>query len=64
MFLISHDLHDVFDLADRLVVMTNGKVVGTASTKVVSHDDVLGIIVAGECPEGAIPIPGAMREVA
>ena len=29
-FLISHDLHDVFDLADRLCVMKNGKVVGTA----------------------------------
>ena len=30
-FLISHDLHDVFDLADRLCVMKNGKVVGTAA---------------------------------
>ncbi len=32
-FLISHDIHDVFDLADRLVVMKNGRVVGTASVK-------------------------------
>lgn len=63
-FLISHDLHDVFDLADRLVVMKNGKVVGTASTKDVSHDDVLGMIIAGKCPKGAIPGPGAMREAA
>ncbi len=60
-FLISHDLHDVFDLADRLVVMKNGKVVGTASTKDVDHDEVLGMIIAGKCPPGAIPGPGAMR---
>lgn len=60
-FLISHDLHDVFDLADRIVVMKNGKVVGTASTKDVDHDEVLGMIIAGKCPPGAIPGPGAMR---
>ena len=63
-FLISHDLHDVFDLADRLVVMKNGKVVGTAYTKDVTHDEVLGMIIAGKCPKGAIPGPGAMKEVA
>lgn len=63
-FLISHDLHDVFDLADRLVVMKNGKVVGTAATKDVNHDEVLGMIIAGKCPKGAIPGPGAMRDVA
>ena len=63
-FLISHDLHDVFDLADRLVVMKNGKVVGTAHTKDVTHDEVLGMIIAGKCPKGAIPGPGAMREAA
>lgn len=63
-FLISHDLHDVFDLADRLVVMKNGKVVGTASTKDVNHDEVLGMIIAGKCPKGAIPGPGAMRDTA
>jgi D-xylose transport system ATP-binding protein len=63
-FLISHDLHDVFDLADRLVVMKNGKVVGTAKTTDVNHDEVLGMIIAGKCPKGAIPGPGAMREAA
>ena len=63
-FLISHDLHDVFDLADRLVVMKNGKVVGTAYTKDVTHDEVLGMIIAGKCPIGAIPGPGAMRDAA
>jgi D-xylose transport system ATP-binding protein len=61
-FLISHDLHDVFDLADRLVVMKNGKVVGTARTTDVDHDEVLGMIIAGKCPKGAIPGPGALRQ--
>ena len=28
-FLISHDIHDVFDLADRISVMLQGKLVGT-----------------------------------
>ena len=63
-FLISHDLHDVFDLSDRVTVMKNGKVVGTARTSDVNHDDVLGMIIAGKCPKAAIPGPGAMREVA
>jgi D-xylose transport system ATP-binding protein len=59
-FLISHDLHDVFDLADRLTVMKNGKVVGTAQTADVDHDEVLGMIIAGKCPPKAIPGPGAL----
>ncbi len=30
-FLISHDIHDVFDLSDRISVMYHGKVVGTVA---------------------------------
>jgi D-xylose transport system ATP-binding protein len=59
-FLISHDIHDVFDLADRVCVMKNGKVVGTAKTGDVTGDEVLGMIIAGKCPAGAIPGPGAL----
>jgi D-xylose transport system ATP-binding protein len=61
-FLISHDIHDVFDLADRIAVMKNGRVVGTANVKDVTKDEVLGMIIAGKCPKGAIPGPGALRD--
>jgi D-xylose transport system ATP-binding protein len=60
-FLISHDLHDVFDLADRVSVMKNGKVVGTAHVRDVTQDEVLGMIISGKCPPGAVPGPGALR---
>ena len=59
-FLISHDIHDVFDLADRVCVMMNGRVVGTARTEDVTEDEVLGMIILGKCPPGAVPGPGAM----
>ena len=59
-FLISHDIHDVFDLADRLVVMKNGQVVGEARTSDVTKDEVLGMIIMGKVPPGAKPGPGAI----
>ncbi len=49
-FLISHDMHDVFDLSDRLSVMKNGKLVGTVNTADVTQDDVLGMIILGKHP--------------
>ena len=62
-FLISHDIHDVFDLADRICVMKNGRVVGTARVADVTKDEVLGMIILGKCPPGAIAGPGAMEQV-
>src|SRR3569623_913155 len=59
-FLISHDIHDVGDLADRIVVMKNGQVVGSARTTDVSKDEVLGMIILGKVPPGALPGPGAL----
>ena len=59
-FLISHDIHDVFDLADRVAVMKNGQVVGTGPVSAMTKDEVLGMIILGKCPPGAIPGPGAM----
>ena len=63
-FLISHDIHDVFDLSDRVCAMKNGQVVGTARTTDVTKDEVLGMIILGKCPPGATPGPGAMKEAA
>jgi len=59
-FLVSHDIHDVFDLADRICVMKNGRVVGTARVADVTKDEVLGMIILGKCPPGAVPGPGAI----
>ncbi len=59
-FLISHDIHDVFDLADRVAVMKNGQVVGTGPVTAMTKDEVLGMIILGKCPPGATPGPGAM----
>ena len=49
-FLISHDIHDVFDLSDRLTVLKNGRLVGTVRTEAVTKDDVLGMIIMGKMP--------------
>jgi D-xylose transport system ATP-binding protein len=61
-FLISHDIHDVFDLADRVYVMKNGKMVGSALVRDVTKDDVLGMIILGKCPPNATQGPGAVVE--
>jgi D-xylose transport system ATP-binding protein len=47
-FLISHDMPDVFGLSDRLSVMKNGRTVGTYRTADVTEDEVLGMIIAGK----------------
>jgi len=49
-FLISHDIHDVFDLADRITVMLQGKVVGTVDKGTVTKDEVLAMIIMGKKP--------------
>ena len=51
-FLITHDMPDVFGLSDRLAVMKNGRLVGTYRTSDVTEDEVLGMIIAGKQPEG------------
>lgn len=51
-FLISHDMPDVFALSDRLAVMKNGGLVGTYDTADVTEDDVLGMVIAGKRPVG------------
>jgi D-xylose transport system ATP-binding protein len=58
--LVSHDLHGVFELSDRIAVMKNGRLVGTASTSDVTDNDVLAMIIMGTCPAAATPGPGAL----
>ena len=49
-FLISHDIHDVYDLADRISVMLQGKLVGTVNKADVTVDEVLAMIILGKKP--------------
>jgi len=49
-FLISHDIHDVFDLSDRISVMYQGKLVDTVPREGVTPDDLLGMIIMGRKP--------------
>ena len=50
-FLISHDIHDVFDLSDRISVMYHGQIVDTVDKGDVTPDDVLGMIILGKKPD-------------
>lgn len=52
-FLISHELHDVFDLADRITVMKTARMVGTVNKNDVTTDDVLAMIIGGTRPPNA-----------
>jgi D-xylose transport system ATP-binding protein len=49
-FLISHDIHDVYDLSDRISVMYHGKIVDTVRKEDVDTDSVLGMIILGKRP--------------
>jgi D-xylose transport system ATP-binding protein len=50
-FLISHDMADVFEVCDRVTVMKNGQVVDTVRVADVTQDDVLGMIILGQKPK-------------
>jgi D-xylose transport system ATP-binding protein len=49
-FLISHDIHDVFDLSERISVMYHGQLVDTVNKEDVTADDILGMIILGKKP--------------
>ncbi|WP_422037849.1 ATP-binding cassette domain-containing protein [Roseibium sp.] len=53
--LVSHDMHDVFELCDRVVVMNKGRNVGTHLIEDVTKDDVLSLIIKGELPGDWVP---------
>jgi D-xylose transport system ATP-binding protein len=52
-FLISHDIHDVFDLSDRISVMYHGRIVDTVVKEKVTTDEVLAMIILGKKPQEA-----------
>jgi D-xylose transport system ATP-binding protein len=47
-FLISHDVEDVFEVCDRVTVMKAGAVVDTVRTAEVTREDVLAMIILGQ----------------
>jgi len=49
-FLISHDIHDVMGLCDRVSVMKNGQLVGTENVADVTDDEILAMIILGKNP--------------
>ena len=52
-FLISHDIHDVFDLSDRIAVMYHGRLVDIVDKNSATTDDILGMIILGKKPAEA-----------
>jgi D-xylose transport system ATP-binding protein len=52
-FLISHDIHDVFDLSDRISVMYHGGIVDTVDKNSVTPDEVVSMIILGKRPDEA-----------
>lgn len=51
--MISHDLHDVFELSDRISVMKNGRHVWTGKTSDTNKDEVLQMVILGKLPDGS-----------
>jgi len=49
--IISHQLHDVFSVSDRLVIMRRGEKVGERNTKDTDPNEVVGLIVGAETVE-------------
>lgn len=49
-FLISHEMIDVFEVCERATVMKNGGLVGTVNIADVTQDDVLEMIILGKNP--------------
>jgi D-xylose transport system ATP-binding protein len=50
--IISHNLADVFEVADRITVLRLGRYVGTFESRTVDHEDLMGYMT------GAIPAQG------
>ena len=62
-FLISHDIHDVFEYADRISVLKTGRLVGTVRKTEVPQDDVLTMIIAGMLPHRGVVTPASQQQI-
>jgi ABC-type sugar transport system ATPase subunit len=49
--IITHQLHDVFSVSDRLVVMRRGLKVGERITKQTNPDEIVSLIIGAETVE-------------
>lgn len=50
-FIISHNLEHVFQIADRIAVLKTGRMVGVVRREEVEHDEVVSMIVGGRMPQ-------------
>jgi general nucleoside transport system ATP-binding protein len=48
LFFISHKLHEVMDISDRVTVLRDGKVIGTRATREVTRDELVKMMVGRE----------------
>jgi D-xylose transport system ATP-binding protein len=53
-FLVSHDIHDVFDLSDRISIMYHGMLVRTVRRDEVTPDEVLAMIIMGALQDDVV----------
>jgi simple sugar transport system ATP-binding protein len=53
LFLVSHDLHDVFSLSDRIAVMRSGRLEALVARDETDPDALLELLLAGGNPRGA-----------
>lgn len=51
LFIISHNLDHVFQIADRIAVLKTGRMVGVVRREEVEHDEVVSMIVGGRMPQ-------------
>ena len=47
-FLISHDINDLFDLSDKIAVLKNGKLIGVKEKLNSNKDEILEMIITGK----------------
>jgi ribose transport system ATP-binding protein len=55
---VSHRLDEVMDLADRVVVLRDGRVVANTPSSELDHNELVRLIVGSAIPEGPARLPG------